>query len=390
MKLKEGFKKIMAHRKLFITVCVLVLTISSIGISYSAFFSVKSNTNDQTVKTGTLSVTYSGNYLGGSNGSTTPGATDSLSVKDLLPLPDKEGLKATQSKIIYIQNTGTLDSEYILTVGYDMPNFGKRANPNTSDTLTPVEYIRVAVYDYNSQNGESTLIAGPISIGDLPIYKYDAADYRNNRYSLLIGNVGNSTSGKSSKTYRVKVWLSDKATPLVSNTFFYVNSEIEASVTGAQRDYTLNGSLLDSGGVGIAGATIKFHNGSATIQTASDGTFSIPNIPAGTYNISINAKNKDYEGNLIIKADETATSVASVGTSFNATADSTLFGNAYVNGTTIGKLMSENGIKDLSNTYKFKAGSVKLSPTFMLKAATAKVENLKITVDGTKISSMSI
>lgn len=387
MKLKEGFKKLYAHRNLFIAVCVFFLTIISIGISYSAFFSVKSNSSDQTVTTGTLAVTYSGNYLGGSNGATA-GDVDSLSTKDLLPLPDKEGLKATQSKIIYIQNTGTLDSEYVLTVGYDIANFGKRENAQDTDMLTPVEFIRVAVYEYNSANIESTLIAGPINIGDLPIYTYDKDDYKNNRYSLLFGNVGRSGSANSTKTYQVKIWLSDRATPAASKSFFYVNSQIEATVSGARRNYTLNSRLVDASGTGIAGATISFQNGSKKIQTSNDGSFTLPDIPAGTYNISIDAKNKTYDANLTIKGGEQQ-SVSSVGANFNAAQDSTIFANAYANGTTVGKIIKENNIKDVSNNYKFTAGSFKLAPTYVLTASSATVDNLTITIGDTQITNIS-
>ena len=273
MKLKELFKELYANKNLFIAVCVFLLTLSTIGVSYSAFFILKSNTNSQTVTTGTLDISYTGDDI-------------VLSGDELLPLPDREGLKAASNKIIYVQNTGTLDANFALTIGYDMTKFSGRSNPKETDELTPIEFIKFAIYSYNSGNKESTLIAGPLTIADLPIYEANK-DYRQNQYLILFDKVGKKGSATSSKTYQIKVWLADKTTPIASQTFFYVNSQIVAEVEGAKRDYNMAGILANSAGSPLAGATINFQNGSKVVSTDTTGAFTIPNLYEGTYNLDI-------------------------------------------------------------------------------------------------------
>ena len=57
MKSKINFEKItkfIKSKNFFIAVCVFVLTLSTIGVSYASFFTVKTNSNNQSVSTGTF------------------------------------------------------------------------------------------------------------------------------------------------------------------------------------------------------------------------------------------------------------------------------------------------------------------------------------------------
>ena len=108
----EKMTKFIKSKNFLIAACVFVLTISIIGVSYASFFTVKTNTNNQTVTTGTLAVSYGGQ-------------SSAIQKNNMIPLPDEEGLNQgeTDTSVIYIQNTGTLDSTFTLNVGYDMENF---------------------------------------------------------------------------------------------------------------------------------------------------------------------------------------------------------------------------------------------------------------------------
>ncbi len=373
MKVKELLKKFYQKRNLFIIVCVLVLTLSTIGISYSAFFTVKSNTDNQTLTTGELAVSYSGD-----------GTAVFPSV--LEPISDRDGLNQTNNKIIHIANTGTLDSEYVLTVGYDMDKFKAREGAKEDDILTPIEFVKIAVYEYDSASGASTPLTGPLSIGDLPVYEYNQDDQKLNRYSLLFGSVGSATSGNATKNYQVKVWLSDKTTPSASNSFFYINSEIVATVANAKEDFTFTGKLLNADATAVANATISFQNGSRKITTGEDGSFTIEKIPEGTYNILIN---DTISGNITIKAGA-KTSVAPYGPTFTAVAGSNIFQNAYTYGTTINNLMKANSFNTSSDAITMENKSYNLSPTYELVIDNnSELTPLNITISDTAITNMT-
>ncbi len=368
MKLKELFKEFYANKNLFIAVCVFFLTLSTIGISYSAFFTIKSNTNNQTVTTGTLDVSYTGD--------------ETILGDELLPLPDREGLNAASTKVIYVQNGGTLESNFALTIGYDMAKFSGRSEPKDTDELTPIEFIKFAIYNYNSVNQESTLIAGPLTIADLPIYEVNE-DYRQNQYLILFDKVGAKGSATSSKTYQIKVWLGDNTTPIASHTYFFVKSQIIAEVEGVKRDYNLSGILTDSSGTALSGATINIQNGSKVASTDSNGAFTIPNIYEGTYNVDITSGDKIYSGNITIKNGNTL-NVTNNGPTFQASSDYNIFNYAHTFGTTVNKILKKNTFVDSSSDIVFTNESYNLATTYLITSNVSDISALKLnlTEDG--------
>ncbi len=389
MKIKELWKKFYTNKNLFILVSVAILTISSIGVSYSAFFTVKSNSNNQTVTTGNLDVTSTGEYL-------SKDSDDTMSSQALMPVSDDEGLGQTNARVIHIQNKGTLDSEYALTIGYDMEAFKSIQSSETTAKLTPIEFIKFAVYKVDtSANSQPTLVAGPLTIADLPIYKYDADDYRNNRYLILKDKLTGTASnaGNTTKDYQIKVWLSDTTTPAASQTYFYVNSEVEAIVEGAKQHYTLNGTLFNGteGTTPVGNATINIQNGSySTTTDASTGTFKLENLPQGTYNISITLsdKTKTYNGNITIRKGEYY-NVASAETTFTPTTDTKLFNYAYQYNTTVKSIMDLNSIKETSDT-NLSATTYNLGPSYIIDCNSSSVSNLKITLNDTDNNTFTV
>lgn len=368
MKKKIDFDKItkfVKKKNFLIACCVLVLTIGTLGYSYGAFFSVKTNTNNQTVTTGTLNVSYTN-------------ASTSMDKGQMQSMSDEMGLNETDNSLIYIQNTGSLDSTFTLTVGYDMANFTSRSGYQETDELTPLDYVMVAVYEHS--DGTDTLVVEPTAVAELPIYEMNSSDSRYNRYAILFDTVGSTSSGNATKTYKVKMWLSDKAIPAASFTYFYLNAEIIAEVENAKMAYNLSGTVTDSSSTALNGAVVSIQNGSVTSQTDASGNFTLNGIYPGTYNLDITYNGITYKGNLTV-VEGTANNLVSNGTTFNSTSDIFSVANTYK--TTIAKIISLNDIDTYSTEVAFASGTTyNLAPTYTFTGGgTEAVSGLNISLD---------
>ena len=368
MKKKIDFNKItkfVKKKNFLIACCVLVLTIGTLGYSYGAFFSVKTNTNNQTVTTGTLNVSYTN-------------ASTSMDKGQMQSMSDEMGLNETDNSLIYIQNTGSLDSTFTLTVGYDMANFTSRSGYQETDELTPLDYVMVAVYEHS--DGTDTLVVEPTAVAELPLYEVNSNDSRYNRYAILFDTVGSTSSGNATKTYKVKMWLSDKAIPAASFTYFYLNAEIIAEVENAKMAYNLSGTVTDSSSTALNGAVVSIQNGSVTSQTDASGNFTLNGIYPGTYNLDITYNGITYKGNLTV-VEGTANNLVSNGTTFNSTSDIFSVANTYK--TTIAKIISLNDIDTYSTEVAFASGTTyNLAPTYTFTGGgTEAVNALNISLD---------
>ena len=375
-RIKQMLKKFYANKKLFVVVCVICLSSLTIGVSYSAFFSVKTNSVNQVVSTGSLNVTYSGN--------------NSVIAYDYIePLTDEEGMAQTANRIVTVQNTSALDSKYTVTIGYDMTSFLARADYNANDELTPIEYARLALYEYDTTNSTSTLISGPISIAELPIYSIDNSDSRYNKYSLLIDTVGSTTSGNATKTYQIKIWLSDDATAAATDTYFYFNTEVIARPQGDTMRYTINGILQNETGTAITGATINLHNGSIVTTTTTGGAFTLENVPVGTYNLDITASNVRYQANLTV-SEGTEKAVHTLDSQFNPPNNSSIYNVSYLYKTTPYKIIDANSIGDITSMISL-TGNYWLYPTYELMGGyESNIDTLVIVIGNTNYLNLKV
>ena len=116
------------------------------------------------------------------------------------------------------------------------------------------------------------------------------------------------------------MWLSDKAIPKVSYTYFYLNAEIVAEVENAKMKYNISGTVTDSNGTALNGAVVSIQNGSLTSTTNASGAYTLNGIYPGTYNLDITYNNITYKGNLTVIEGDTK-SLVSYGTTFNTTSD---------------------------------------------------------------------
>lgn len=371
MKKKIDFDKItkfVKKKNFLIACCVLVLTIGTLGYSYGAFFSVKTNSANQTVTTGTLNVSYTN-------------ASTSMDKGQMQSMSDEMGLNETDNSLIYIQNTGSLDSTFTLTVGYDMENFTSRSGYKETDELTPLDYVMIAVYEHSG--GSDTLVVEPTAVAELPIYEVNSSDSRYNRYAILFDTVGSTSSGNATKTYKVKMWLSDKAIPAASYTYFYLNAEIIAEVENAKMAYNFSGTVTDNTGAALNGAVVSIQNGSVTSQTDASGNYTLNGIYPGTYNLDITYNGITYSGNLTV-VEGTSNSLVSNGTTFNGS-DSDIFSVANTYKTTIDKIISLNDIDTYSTEVSFASGTTyNLAPTYTFAGGgTEAVSGLNISIDTT-------
>lgn len=338
--------KFIKNRNFFIAVCVFALTIASIGISYASFFTVKTNTTNQVITTGSLAVSYGND-------------TKSVLREGMPSISNAAGMAQNESSVVYIQNTGTLSSTYVLNIGYDMDSFKNRSGYSDSDLLTPLDYVMFAVYEYNGAGVSDTLVAGPMSVTDLPIYSYDPSDYRNNRYAILFNTLGGTSSSNATKTYKIKMWLSDKAIPAASFTYFYLDTEVVAEVENAKMSYNLSGTVtLDSAAL-TENATINIQNGSI-VTTTSDGSYALNNLYPGVYNVEITYNGSKYKGNITVE-EGNVVSLASRGSVFTG---SNIFTVANSYGTTVSKIIAKNGYDSYSDRISLSSGA--LYPTYKL------------------------
>ncbi len=378
--MKRIFKTLIKNEKLLIAVCVLALTSLTIGASYAAFFTVKTNSSNQTITTGTLDVSYGYNDA----------KNIAITKTNMVPMSNEEGMNQNDNSVIFIQNKGTLPANYTLTVGYDMDNFLKRANPQESDRLTPLEYIMIAVYESHGIEG-STLVCGPLSLADLTVHEVPSGtetsvkDYRYNRYSLLFDKLG--AIEDATKTYLIKMWLSDKANDFASNSYFYVNSEIIAEAQNTKSEYNINGVLLNNENIGIANAEISVQNGSLKTVTDEAGNFTLNSVLPGTYNIDITTSNKVYDATLTVR-EGTEISLLPGTQSFKGNGTMDLTEAGYLYGTTINKLKKINNIDATSSTYVLNSNNEYwVAPNYILTGGLDKeINSLTINIIDDSVS----
>ena len=176
------------------------------------------------------------------------------------------------------------------------------------------------------------------------------------------------------------MWLSDKAIPAASFTYFYLNAEIIAEVENAKMAYNLSGTVTDSSSAALNGAVVSIQNGSVTSQTDASGNFTLNGIYPGTYNLDITYNGITYKGNLTV-VEGTANNLVSNGTTFNSTSDIFSVANTYK--TTIAKIISLNDIDTYSTEVAFASGTTyNLAPTYTFTGGgTEAVNGLNISLD---------
>lgn len=149
------------------SICLLLIVF--LGISY-ALFSKNLEGNKLVVKTGDLKVTFAGgNSIGG----------------EIVPLSDTDGKTSGSLYSFTIQNNGTINSAYTISI---------YADSTIAETKLPHQYIRVS-YD----NGN------PVALNSLT--KMSGTSDNNAVYLLKQGGIVTGAT----ESHTLRVWVSDAA-----------------------------------------------------------------------------------------------------------------------------------------------------------------------------------
>ena len=138
-----NYKKVFKRETKVIAYVVIALTLVVIGSSYALFMQVRNNTDNQIVKAGSLTVTYS-------NSNTTNVTTNDDGTNCLTPMTDDDGKQNGCDFKLSIYNTGTLPMAYDLLIYNNID--GVVANESTGSELVDLSNFK---YQLSKQIYES-------------------------------------------------------------------------------------------------------------------------------------------------------------------------------------------------------------------------------------------
>lgn len=203
-----------------VIISVILLTIVSLSVSYSAFFSVESKSAIQQISTGTLEVTIDNTSAAMSSAALLPTSTSQM------PSSANSSVSASFSYArLVLENTGTLDADFSVTIGYDsLPN-GK-----TQNDLINLRYLYIGIYDIDKSEWVNfgtaehpayyTLITGltPSATNIYPILKDTIT-------------VENSAEFPNPRQYKIYVWLSEETPTSQIGKLVYLKVEVKSKTS---------------------------------------------------------------------------------------------------------------------------------------------------------------
>ena len=126
-----------------IILSVIILTIVTLSVSYSAFFSVQSLSTIQEISTGDLNVSVNFDTTG----------TIFAGTEELFPTTIDE-VQDTNYATLTLLNNGDLDADFSVTVSYDFDKLreisgleNKTDAELATDYLVPFNYLNIGIYD---------------------------------------------------------------------------------------------------------------------------------------------------------------------------------------------------------------------------------------------------
>lgn len=119
---------------------VLILTLITIGVSYSAFFYVGGQGTIQTISTGTLDVVIDSTSAAITGAEIMPTSIDDLPTE---ATSIADGSYAT----VNLKNKGTVDADFSVAITYDELPEGY-----TTEDLIPLNYLNIGIYNVTSNS----------------------------------------------------------------------------------------------------------------------------------------------------------------------------------------------------------------------------------------------
>ncbi len=338
-KIKK-FKK----ETMIIAVCVIVLTLTTIGVSYATILDVSSNNANRDINIGNLTVNYSD-------------SSSTLNNDYIKVLTDEEGLEGAAQSTVYIQNNSKVNNFYNISVGYDYDSFINEENFVDGDNLIPLEYIKLAVFEFDTVNKELNQVSSVISLSETPLKYTDTTDIYNNMFSVFTDEINRASSGDNAKTLSIKIWL-DESIPEE-----YKSDEImlklNISEISSEPTANLNGNLS---GVTLSEGTISFLNDSYKTTIDAAGNFTINDIVPGVYPVTIqDITGMKYTTNLFVSSSNTISYEKFI-TSHTIKENDNIYSIAFTYGVTLSQLKEINNLQISANDVKLSKGKELLIP----------------------------
>ena len=211
-----------------IILSVIVLTIVTLSVSYSAFFTVQSLSTIQEISTGDLEVDVT---IDNSNS-----IVDAN--EELFPSTTEEIINGTGGKFskLTLVNNGNLAADFSVTISYDFDELRKLSgNEDLTDTellaqLVPFSYLNIGIYDQKNGNwvnfSEGSGETLYTTISGLAPSENDA-----NTYPILRSSLETNVNGNEEyeKEYKVYVWLSDETPTSEIGKYVYLKLNVKCA-----------------------------------------------------------------------------------------------------------------------------------------------------------------
>lgn len=209
---KMKYTKIIKRETKIMIGIVVVLVVIVLGVSYSLFMQVNSNTNNQVVTTGTLQVEYAS-----SNGFIT-----NDTYKDIVPISNDAAL--TQKGYEFsVKNTGSLPVAYQVYLYVNKSDYeaDKASGKVTGDLFEETGLIKFNLQTNSNGNNDINKLAEQMNKTENGMIKYRI-------YS------GTIPENNSIDTHNLKIWLDEDMDTSYIGKYIYLKLEVNSYVNGQE------------------------------------------------------------------------------------------------------------------------------------------------------------
>lgn len=202
-----NYKNIFKRETKVIVYVVICLTLVVIGTSYALFLQVNNNTNNQVVKAGSLTITYSGGN--------TVTVDENENSNCLLPQSDSDGAGSNGCKFnLSITNTGTLPMEYNLLIYDNVDDVPAAA------TFVDYSLVRHSLKKQYTVANKNETVTSAKALGDL-------STYSSTTKKVLEKSV---IEAGETITFALNIWIDDNASTDIIGQYVYLKLDVIGSV----------------------------------------------------------------------------------------------------------------------------------------------------------------
>ena len=214
---------------IIVIVSVFVLTLTTIRVSYAAFFTVKSQSTMQKLSTGNLEVLINKEI-----------GSKSITLEEMMPTPNSElptydspNISKTEGSYatITFMNSGDYAAEFALSITYDsIPSeYGE-------EDLIPLKWLKIGIYDKTTN---SWINYGTDATDNAKYYvslsESELEPNGENNFTILNGTVNKTES----KNYEIYVWLDQDAPTEVIGKLVYLKLNIDSRTLNDGDDWAV-------------------------------------------------------------------------------------------------------------------------------------------------------